>query len=99
MKLSVNKNKEKNNENNNNISINVNNGSFIPISNKNQNAIKILNHNDISLINSRRKSLLINESFKSKDISTDSNIKINRLKNGDTLFPYLYFFMDFFLIN
>jgi len=76
-KLSLNNNQEKHKENNN-ISSNLNNGSYIPISNKHQNAIKILNHNDISLINSRRKSLIINESFKSKDISTDSNIKANR---------------------
>ena len=100
-KLSLNNNKEKHKENNN-ISSNLNNGSYIPISNKHQNAIKILNHNDISLINSRRKSLIINESFKSKDISTDSNIKANRFNKRDTLFPYSYFFMDFFfdkLIN
>jgi len=93
LKLSLHNNKEKNI----NISNNLNNKSYKPISNKNKNVFKILNHNDISLNNSKRKSN--NESIKSKDFSTDSNIKINRLKKRDTLFPYHYFFMDFFLIN
>ena len=96
MKLSLNNNKEKRSNENNNINNNLNNESYKQISNKNQNVIKILNNNDISLINSRRKSLINNESFKSKEFSTDSNIKVNRLKKRDALFPYLYFFMDLF---
>jgi hypothetical protein len=79
--------------------------SDIPISNNggnvnlsNQNAIRILNKKEISKINSRRRSVIKNDSLKSKEyISIDSNLKQIDIKKKSHLFPYYYFFMDFFL--
>jgi hypothetical protein len=79
--------------------------SDIPISNNggnanlsNQNAIRILNKKEISKINSRRRSVIKNDSLKSKEyISIDSNLKQIEIKKKSHLFPYYYFFMDFFL--
>jgi hypothetical protein len=63
----------------------------------NQNVIRILNKKEVSKINSRGNSLVKNNSIKSKEIiSIDSNLKSVDVKKKNDLFPYYYFFMDFF---
>ena len=63
----------------------------------NQNAIRILNKKEISKINSRRRSLVKFDSSKSKEFkSIDSNLNFFDFKGKSRLFPYYYFFMDFF---
>jgi hypothetical protein len=87
--------REKGNDSNSfnpNLSNNGGNMHFL-----NQNVIRILNKKEISKINSRRNSLVKNDSLKPKEfISIDSNLKSVDVKKKDDLFPYYYFFMDFF---
>jgi hypothetical protein len=72
-----------------------NNGGNMHLSN--HNAIQILNKKEISRINSRKGPLDKNNSLKSREfISMDSNIKSVDLNGKSNLFPYYYFYMDFF---
>ena len=76
---------------------NPNSNNYRNVNFSNQNAIKILNKKEISRINSRRRSIVKNDSLKSREyISIDSNLKSFDFKRKRDLFPYYYFFMDFF---
>ena len=88
------KNEKGNDTNSYNPNLN-NNGGNMNLSN--QNVIRILNKKEISKINSRRKSFVKYDSLKSKEFkSIDSNLKNVSFKRESDLFPYYYFFMDFF---
>ena len=80
---------------NNSYNPNLKNGGNINLSN--QNAIRILNKKEIMIINSRRRSVVKDDSLKSREfISIDSNVKSIDFKRKSELFPYCYFFLDFF---
>ena len=80
---------------NNSYNPNLKNGGNINLSN--QNAIRILNKKEIMIINSRRRSVVKDDSLKSREfISIDSNVKSIDFKRKSELFPYSYFFLDFF---
>jgi len=72
-----------------------NNGGNMNLAN--QNVIRILSKKEIFRFNSRRRSLDKNDSLKSKEFkSIDSNLMSVDFKRKTDLFPYYYFFMDFF---
>jgi len=78
---------------NHNNSLNKSNMSL-----KSDNAIKIMNKKDISLINLKNKSISIHESLKLEEFnrnSTDNRTNKKTKKKVKFVFPYYYFFLDF----
>jgi hypothetical protein len=77
----------------NSISFNKSNLSF-----NNENIIQMLNKKGITKMNSNKKSFILSRDSKFKDLySTYKKKKINDVKRENKiLFPYFYFFLDFF---
>jgi len=91
------KNKKHNRNNEIHLENNIKREKRFDINSYNPNLNRILNRKEVSKINSRRSSLVKNGSLKSKEFkSIDSNLKSVDFKRKDDLFPYYYFFMDFF---
>ena len=59
-----------------------------------ENALKIISDKIISSINSKRKSLVINENLKRQESPTNKS-KINRVRRINHVFSFYYFFFDF----